>query len=408
MSLIKTDIAILGGGMVGLSLAHQIKNKYKDLSITIIEKEEKIGLHTSGRNSGVLHAGIYYPPNSQKAKVCVNGSKRLQEWCIEQEIKVNRCGKIITPQRADLDSQLEVLLARAKSNSAEAYIIDEIEFNKIVPDGRTASGRALWSPNTCVVDPKIILRRLFDNLVKKNVRFLFTRDIKSVNILKKKLFLNLGIEKEIVEYGHVFNCCGLYSDKVAKKFEVGENFNLLPFKGVYWALKKEAPFNFKTNLYPVPDLSLPFLGIHVTPCANGLITLGPTAIPALGRENYEGLSNFEPINSISFAYNLLNQWKNNKNGFRNYAKELILHGFKSFFLKSAQQLIPELKSEHLIKFEKVGIRAQLFDKKSQVLVNDFVMEESYGSTHVLNAISPAFTASFELADLILDKSCFNK
>jgi len=151
MSQPTSDIAILGGGMVGMALAHQINERHPDLSITVIDKEPEIGRHSSGRNSGVLHAGIYYPPGTLKAQVCVQGARRLRAWCEAEGLPVLACGKVIAPQAAELDGQLELLFERGKANGAEVRLIDEHEFQQRVPDGRTASGRALWSPNTCGV-----------------------------------------------------------------------------------------------------------------------------------------------------------------------------------------------------------------------------------------------------------------
>ena len=210
--------------------------------------------------------------------------------------------------------------------------------------------------------------------------------------------------KKIINYGYLYNTAGLNADKVASIFDVGKRLTLLPFKGIYWQLAPNSPFRFRTNLYPVPDLRVPFLGVHVTPSVDGSITLGPTAIPALGRENYNGLDGLQPLESIRFFGQLARQWIVNKNGFRKYSYDQALHGFKQFFLAAARKLIPKLQDTHLIPRKKVGIRAQLFDMVNHNLVQDFKLEHSQSSTHVLNAISPAFTASFKLADLIIYES----
>ena len=172
-----TNICIIGGGMVGLSLAHQIIQRYPKLSIAIIDKENKIGMHTSGRNSGILHAGIYYEPGSLKSKVCVSGAKRLKKWCQEQQLPIIECGKVITPQREDLDNQIDILYERGKANGAHVEIIDNNQFNRIVPDGYSSTGRALWSPNTCVVNPLEVVTRLKNNLEKKGVQIIFSEKI---------------------------------------------------------------------------------------------------------------------------------------------------------------------------------------------------------------------------------------
>ena len=400
-----TDIAILGGGAVGMALAHQLIERYSNLSITVIDKESEIGKHSSGRNSGVLHAGIYYPPGTLKAQVCVEGARRLRAWCEAEELPVLACGKVITPQAAELDDQLELLLERGIANGADVLMIDEREFHQRVPDGRTASGRALWSPNTCVVKPKQVLKRLEQRLRDRGVRFLMGARVHGVNVEGRQLTLaKAGSSHSLLEYGYLFNATGLQADRVAQAFGLGEHCTLLPFKGVYWQLHAKAPFHFTTNLYPVPDLNVPFLGVHVTPSPDGTVNLGPTAIPAWGRENYRGLDGLEPLMAIEFLGDLGSQWWRNAGGFRRYAREQALHGLKPLFLKAAQALVPGLRSEHLIPSQKVGIRAQLYDRKTGALVQDFRLEQGPASTHVLNAISPAFTASFALADLIIDQS----
>ena len=402
------DIAILGGGMVGLTLAYQLKERYSDLKIIIIDKEKELGCHSSGRNSGVLHAGIYYPPATLKAQVCVQGARRLRAWCESESIQVFSCGKVIAPQALELDNQLEILLKRGKSNGARAQLIDENEFHDLLPHGRTASGRALYSPDTCVVKPMLVLQCLEKRLRERGVIFNLGCRVSSIFSNSRSLTLNncSGANHQLF-YGHLFNATGLQSDRVAQAFGLAEKYTMLPFKGMYWQLDPKAPFSFTTNLYPVPDLNVPFLGIHITPSPDGTVSLGPTAIPAWGRENYRGLEGLEPNMAAQFIGDLASQWWRNAGGFRRYAREQAFHGYKPLFLKAAQSLVPDLRSEHLIPSKKVGIRAQLYDRSTGSMVQDFCMEHGESSTHILNAISPAFTASFALADLIIDSSKFN-
>ena len=398
------DIAILGGGMVGLALAYQLNDRDPDLSIAVIDKEPDLGRHSSGRNSGVLHAGIYYPPGTLKAQVCVQGARRLRAWCEAEGLPVLACGKVIAPQSEDLDGQLELLLERGRANGADVQLIDQQEFQERVPDGRSSTGRALWSPGTCVVKPKLVIQRLEQRLRERGVLFLLGAVVTAVKPEAQELSLVQAHCTYGFHYGHLFNSTGLQADRLAHDFGVGRNFTLLPFKGLYWQLHPQAPFHFDTNLYPVPDLNVPFLGVHVTPSPDGTVSLGPTAIPAWGRENYRGLDGIEPGMAIEFLGDLASQWWRNPGGFRRYAREQALHGLKPLFLRAAKALVPGLRSEHLIPSQKVGIRAQLYDRESGNLVQDFHVEQSLNSTHVLNAISPAFTASFALADLIIDQS----
>ena len=340
-----------------------------------------------------------------RRRVCVQGAKRLRAWCQSEDLPVLACGKVIAAQSPELDDRLDELLTRGLANGAEVRLISEQEFSQRVPHGKTASGRALWSPNTCVVKPRSVLHRLEQRLRERDVHFVFGSTIDELNVQLRSLKLSLSSSTSIsFSYGHLFNTAGLQADRVARSFGIGDRYILLPFKCVYWQLHPNAPFHFSTNLYPVPDLNVPFLGVHVTPSPDGTVTLGPTAIPSFGRENYRGLEGFEPFMAAEFLVDLASQWMRNSGGFRRYAREQALLGFKPMFLSAAQALVPDLRSEHLIPSRKVGIRAQLYDSKSGSLVQDFHLEHGPASTHVLNAISPAFTASFELADLIIDHS----
>ena len=401
---ITSDICIIGAGMVGLSLANQINERFPNLSITILDKEPRVGMHTSGRNSGVLHAGIYYEPGSAKAKVCVEGARRLKEWCKREDLPIIECGKVITPQKQELDSQLEVLLKRGIANGAKVELIDRTQFNKIVPDGYTSTGRAIWSPETCVVNPLLVVNRLKDKLEKKGISFQFFEKDWRLNKDKRAINLSNGTQ---LHFDFAFNCAGLQADRVAHKFGVGEQYTMLPFKGAYWQLKKNAPFKFNTNLYPVPDLEVPFLGVHVTPGFGGKIYLGPTATPALGRENYQGIKHIEPRVAAEFAYHMSAQMFIDKK-MRHYILDQALEWLPHRFLAAARSIIPNLSMDHIEKSPKVGIRPQLYDLNQKCLVQDFIVIEETSSSHIVNAISPAFTASFAFADNILDNSAYFK
>ncbi len=397
------DIVILGGGMVGLSVAHQLRKNTIAGKILIIDKESKLGIHSSGRNSGVLHAGIYYKPNTLKASVCVSGAKRLIEWIKANNLAINQCGKVIVPQTKELDPQLDVLFRRGVSNGAKVEMWDEKQLLDFLPQARSSSGRALWSPNTSVVNPKSIIECLEYELQTNNVSIL--KDQIGVKFFPEDNRLQLK-NNENIYYTHLINCAGLQADKICHKFNIGLDYKIIPFKGSYWKLKKGSPIKIPTNLYPVPDLNVPFLGIHFTPNADKdpIINIGPTASFSWGRENYKGYNGLEVINSFKNICFLAKLYESNSNGFRKYVHEQAFLNSKSLFLRSAKLLIPSLKSEYIEPSEKVGIRAQLFDNKKKIIVNDFLCLEGKDSTHVLNAISPAFTASFSLADLIIKKA----
>ena len=397
------DALIVGGGMVGLCIAHQLLERGITKSVTVLDKEPVLGRHSSGRNSGVLHAGLYYKPGSVKARVCVSGARRLRAWVEERGLPLNACGKVIVPPRLDLDGQLDVLAERGRANGAVVELWDESQLRQLIPEARSASGRALWSPNTAVVKPITVVQRLQQELKEWGVRFVQAQRSWTVNPEQQHLLLADGTA---LHYGHLFNCAGLQADRVARPFGVGHQYTLLPFKGLYWQLKQSCPIQPRCNLYPVPDLNVPFLGVHFTPSAEStaVVSIGPTATPAWGRENYRGLQAVEPSMAAANLAVLAQQYLANRGGFRRYAHEQAFLALPPLLLRAAQQLIPAIRAEHLELSSKVGIRSQLFNHSTQRLEDDFLCLPGPASTHVLNAISPAFTASFALADLILEQA----
>ena len=398
-----SDVLILGGGMVGLCIAHQLLERGISRNITVLDKEPELGRHSSGRNSGVLHAGLYYKPGSLKAQVCVAGSRRLRAWVEERQLPLNPCGKVIVPPRAELDPQLDVLAERGRANGAVVEFWDSQQLKELIPEARSASGRALWSPNTAVVKPITVVRRLRQELTERGVRF--QEDQPHWKARPEQQTLELS-DSTRLQYGHLFNCAGLQADRVAHQFGVGGHYSLLPFKGLYWQLKPGCPIQPRTNLYPVPDLNVPFLGVHFTPSADPspLVSIGPTATPAWGRENYRGLQAVEPAMAAANLALLARQYLTNQGGFRRYVHEQAFLALPPLLLRAAQELIPAVRAEHIELSQKVGIRSQLFNHRTQRLEDDFLCLLGPNSTHVLNAISPAFTASFALADLILDQA----
>ncbi len=342
-----------------------------------------------------------------KAKVCIEGSKRLKKWAIEKGIPINKCGKIISPSSLELDKQIDDLYERGRLNGAEVEVINENEFKKILPDGRTASGRALWSPNTSVINPKTVLKYLKDDLFTKGVKFIFGSKKQLFDKQLQKVVIN---QNKNIFYKHLINCSGLHADRIAHNFNVGLDYKLLPFRGLYWKLRKDCKINIKTNLYPVPDLKMPFLGVHFTPSPDtnvSNVSIGPTAFPAFGRENYRNFLNVEPVMLLENLNILLSQYLLNRGNFRNYAHEQLMLSIAPIMIKEAKKLIPDIKLNDIELSDKVGIRSQLFNLKKREMEDDFLLVDGYKSTHVLNAISPAFTASFSLADLVINQVKFD-
>ena len=237
---INTEVVIIGGGMVGLSIAYQLIERNISNKIILIEKEKKVGMHSSGRNSGVIHAGLYYKPNSLRARVCVEGGQRLKKWINQNKLAINNCGKVIVPTNKELDSQLDILYERGKKNGADVYFLDNSKLRELVPDSYSITNRALWSPNTSVVNPKEIIDTLKNELVKKGLQ-IYTYQ-KRWDINPKDNIITLSDGTKII-YEYLFNSAGLWADKIAQKFNLGNEYILIPFKGNYWDVKASSNIN---------------------------------------------------------------------------------------------------------------------------------------------------------------------
>jgi len=394
------SLVIIGAGIIGLTVAREFKHQYPNESVLIIEKEDKPGKHGSGRNSGVLHSGIYYPKGSLKAQVCSAGAKKLKDYCIKNKISLNQMGKVVVPSEIHHDKLLEELKSRADFNGAEATIISQNELNELEPYARSATERALWVPQTTVVNPIEVLDTLKKELISVGVKFSWSSFIVSVDTENKHIQINNGAQ---ICYQYLVNAAGQFADRVAKLFDVGLQYEALPFKGLYYKLKQNSGISLKRLVYPVPDLNMPFLGIHSVNDLKGNTYFGPTAVPALGRANYKTLENIEIKESIRIGYRLLGLVINDTQGFREYSKAEGLRFFKSNFAKAASKIVKGITADKLQTSNKVGIRAQLYNRDTKSIEMDFILDSKLDTHHVLNAISPAFTSSFSLAKLIVDK-----
>ena len=393
------NLIVLGAGITGLSVARQKLLDDPSSKILIIEKETKVGVHGSGRNSGVLHSGIYYPSETLKAKFCAEGSRLMMQYCEDNNLPILKCGKVILPTSDNDDSLIDLLYKRGTINGANVEIVSQKELSHIEPEANSKVRRALYSPNTSVVDPYSILNNIKCDLEKSGVKFLFSEKVVSASPDTSMVTTD---RKNIFEYEHLVNCTGQHSDVVSKLFDVGNRYTLLPFKGSYYGINNNSNIKLNGLIYPVPDLNTPFLGIHSVKLVDGSVYFGPTAIPAFGREHYHGLEGINIKDASTVSYHLFKQYLSNKKGFRNYAHQETSRFFKNQFLKILQRLIPNVSSSDLVTSKKVGIRAQLLDTDSNELVMDFLVERTYNTTHVLNAVSPAFTSAFSFAKYILN------
>ena len=387
------DYVVIGAGIVGLTIALELKRRQPDSRIIVLEKEPEPGRHSSGRNSGVLHSGIYYPPSSLKARICGQGAREMADYCRERDLPLNRIGKVLLPLRTEDGSQIDLLESRGAANGVEVERLDEAELRRLEPEAHSATGAALFVPQTAVVSSSDVLASVVGDAKAAGIALSCGGALEGVSAPKRELVWS----GERISYGHAVNTAGLHADSVAHRFGVGRRYALLPFKGLYWKLDPASGIGINHLLYPVPDLRVPFLGVHTTTAIDGTIYLGPTAVPAFGRENYRGLQDVTGGELVRILTQLARQFASGRNGFRRLAWQEGRRYFKRWFTEAARQMLPRLTADHLLPCSKVGIRAQLLDRQTGELVTDFLVESGPASTHVLNAISPAFTSAFPFA-----------
>ncbi len=392
----QSDFIIIGAGIVGLALAREIRARQPRAKITLLEKENSIAAHSSGRNSGVLHAGFYYTPDSLKARFSRLGNAALTAFCREHGLPINPCGKVVVAQTEEDLPGLAELEKRAKQNDVSIKMVDTKELAEIEPNAKTVE-RALFSPTTSTVDPGAVCRKILDLLAGEN----FSLHLKTPYKRRIGKHSILAGDK-VFEAGKIINAAGLYADKIAADFDCGEQFTILPFKGLYLKHSGNTLPPVRTNIYPVPNLANPFLGVHLTVTVDGQAKLGPTAIPAFWRENYSGLSRFNLGELTSVLGTEMKLMLNNSFNFRDLAFSEMKKYRRKNLLENAGSLVHSFNPSNFSEWSKPGIRAQLLDKKKQTLIQDFVIEANDESIHVLNAVSPAFTCSMPFAAWLHD------
>ena len=399
MNAMTYDVVIVGSGIVGLSTAQELLRRRPSLTIAILEKEERAGVHASGRNSGVMHCGIFYGADTLKAKVCAAGAARMQEFALAHGIAYNRSGKLVLATQESQLPSVERLLKNASDNGITALRFMPEQAAEIEPFAAPAAA-AIYCPDTAVIDSASVVQKLRAILEEKGVTFVFAAEVKAINPQQKTVATTAGN----YTYGYLFNCAGAYADRVARMFGLASDYALVPFKGIYWKLNAATQHKVRANIYPVPDTSLPFLGVHLTRVISGDVYLGPTAIPALGRENYHGLEGMSLAETAKIMTMFAGMYLRNKQNFRLLTHMELAKYTKRTFFHTARKLMPSLKIEDMVPTKKAGIRPQLVNRKTGLLEMDYIFESTDDSLHVLNTISPAFTSSFAFAEMIVDRS----
>ena len=398
----KYDFIIVGGGIVGLTIANELINTNPKSKIAIIEKEKEIGLHSSGRNSGVLHAGFYYTADSLKAKFTRDGNFEMKKFCIDNELKINYSKKVVVAKNKDEDSTIYELYKRGIKNNVDVKIINKKELNKIDSNVKTYDV-SLFSPNTATIDPVEVCKKLEFNLTKKGV-CLF-KNTPFISRKGSKSFISTN--NRIFYYEKLINCAGLYADKIAKKYGFSKKMSIVPFKGIYLKYTGKNP-PVKVNVYPVPNLKNPFLGVHYTLTVDNEVKIGPTSIPAFWRENYTGFKNFSFSELVNILFLEGELFLKNSFGFRSLAIQEIKKYNRRHFVNLASSMVYNFDAKGFNKWIRPGIRAQLLNHDNNELVMDFVVQGDNETTHVLNAVSPAWTCSFPFSKYIIDNFINNE
>lgn len=391
----KYDLVVIGGGIIGLATALKFTELYPEKKVAIIDKESKVGYHQSGHNSGVIHAGIYYTPGTQKANFCRAGSSKLKKYCDTKDIPYKLCGKIIVATDEDEVPVLENLYHRGVDNGVpELELIDSIKLKELEPN---ASGiKAILSPNTGIVDYKLVAQTIANDLISTDTDLLLKTSVLSQETKEDGIYLETN--NQPIKTNYLINCGGLHADRLANKMGFKTNLKIIPFRGEFFSLKPEQSNLVNGLIYPVPNPKLPFLGVHFTKRIDGSVEAGPNAVFAFAREGYKKTHiNMRDLTEILMFPGF---WKMSANYWSIGIGEQWRSLVKSVFVKSLQKLVPSIEKSDLIT-PSAGVRAQAVERNG-TLVQDFRIVSDENTIHVLNAPSPGATSCFAIAEHILD------
>jgi (S)-2-hydroxyglutarate dehydrogenase len=389
------DYVVIGGGIIGLAVAWTILERKPDVRIAILEKEDGWARHQTGRNSGVIHSGIYYKPGSLKAKLCREGNRRLVEFCDYHGIRYEACGKVIVATKSSELPLMEKLFERGVANRLAVRRLTAPQVLEMEPHVQCLAG--IHVPSTGIVDYACVSRKLAELIATRRGELRLGTKVLGFRANGSKLLLETS--KEPLSARWVINCAGLHSDRVAKLARVNPGARIVPFRGEYYELKQERRRLVTNLIYPVPDPQLPFLGVHFTRMIDGSVHAGPNAVLSLKREGYSRTSfNMRDfMDTMTYAGFWRLAAKYGKSGLEEMHRSLS----KKAFVRSLQQLIPEITEQDLVAGES-GVRAQAL-RPDGSLVDDFLIINSPSATHVCNAPSPAATASLEIGRVIAEQ-----
>ena len=395
----KSDVLIIGAGIVGLSVGIALLQARPSLKILVIDKEAGPGQHASGRNSGVLHAGFYYSPDSLKAKFCREGNAELRRLCIENEIPVLECGKVVVARNAEEDARLDLLHSRGITNGVELELHDATNLEKHEPLART-HGRYLWSPKTAISDPKAVTTAMVKRFESLGGRVSYSSKVQISESSGEVCVKGFRAK-------YVINSAGAQSDRLARGLGMAKEYAMVPFMGIYRSVEaKKLPL--KRLVYPVPHPINPFLGVHFTLTLDGKVKIGPTAIPILGREQYswtEGWSLPDIGQSLIAATALI---LGRAHSLGEILKSELPKLRENSLVRESATLVPDASQIKTWAKRPPGIRSQLVNIKSGKLEQDFIVQNFHNSTHILNAVSPGWTSAIPFGRWVANEYVLNQ
>jgi L-2-hydroxyglutarate oxidase len=391
----QADVVIIGGGIVGMATAYRLGERRPGTRVVVLEKERELAPHQTGHNSGVLHSGIYYKPGSLKAINCREGKRAMEAFCEREGIPFDICGKVIVAVDESELPRLDRIYERGQANGVRCEIIDAARLHELEP--HAAGIRAIHVPEAGIVDYKAVCERLAEIVHQAGGEVLTEAKVYAISPQTERVVV--GSEAGNVEAKLAVNCAGLHSDRVAGLSGARPRAKIVPFRGEYFELMPQAEHLCRNLIYPVPDPSFPFLGVHFTRMIHGGVECGPNAVLAFAREGYTktkiNLRDLaESLTYPGFLRMAMKHWRMGMG-------EMWRSVSKAAFVRALQRLMPEIRAEDL-KPAPAGVRAQLLSRDGS-LVDDFLIEESGRLVSVLNAPSPAATSSLNIGNLVVDR-----
>lgn len=395
----KFDYLVIGGGIVGVSTAWQLQKKFPEKRIALVEKENDFACHQTGHNSGVIHAGVYYQPGSLKAQFCKQGVEATIEFCKENDIRFEQCGKLIVATNPLEQERMLALFDRCGENGIEAELLNEEQLKQKEPN--IVGLGAIWVKQTGIVNYQDVTKKMAEKF--KQLGGIVLLQHKVVALSEEAHAINVMLESnhssKQVECEFLVACSGLMADRTTKMLGLKTNFQIIPFRGEYYQLSKSHNQIVSHLIYPVPDPELPFLGVHLTRMIDGSVTVGPNAVQGWKREGYGkiNISFKDIIDMVCFA----GFWRVLRNNLKVGLQETLNSWYKPGYLKLVQKYCPSLKLSDLEPYP-AGIRAQAVMNDGS-MVHDFLFVQSPRSLHVCNAPSPAATSALPIGQYICEK-----